>query len=339
VTKAAQTNLSSHATTGASQMRAATIDRYGSPDVIAITTIDRPTPSAHEVLVGVRAAAVNPLDWHMLTGTPWLLRLQGGFRTPKTKVLGVDIAGVVEAVGQDVTRFVVGDEVFGGARGGFAEHAVVKEATLMHKPDNVTFEAAAAVPVAALTALQGLRDHGKLQAGQHVVINGASGGVGTYAVQLAKHLGAEVTGVCSTRNVDMVRDLGADHVVDYTAEDFTNGGPYDLLLDNVGNRKSSQIKRCLTPTGTYVGVGGPKGRILGPLKHMIKSMASFALSKRRAASFMAKHTHDDMELLRSLLASGELRSVIDTVYPLVKIGDALRHLETGRARGKIIVTP
>jgi NADPH:quinone reductase-like Zn-dependent oxidoreductase len=320
-------------------MRAATIDRYGSPDVIDVTEIDRPSVRPDEVLIAVRAASVNPYDWHMMTGTPLIVRLQGGIRAPKTKVLGVDVAGVVEAVGADITRFSVGDEVFGGAAGGFADYVTVKDDTLVVKPDNITFGEAAAVPVAALTAVQGLRDHGGIERGQKVLVNGAAGGVGTYAVQLAKHFGAEVTGVCSTRNLDMVRDLGADHVVDYTTADFTALGEYDLILDNVGNRKIGHYKRCLTPTGTYVVVGGPKGRVLGPVKHMIKAIVGFKFGKRRAVTFIAKHTRSDMELFGDLLAAGEIRSVIDTVYPLAETANGLRHLETGHARGKIIITP
>lgn len=320
-------------------MRAATIDRYGSPDVIAITEIDLPIPKPDEVRIAVRACAVNPLDWHMTTGTPWLLRLQGGLRRPKSTRLGVDVAGVVDAVGADVNTFAIGDEVFGGASGGFAEYVAVDLQTLMLKPENITFEEASAVPVAALTALQGLRDHGGLLAGEHVLINGAAGGVGTYGVQLAKHLGAEVTAVCSTRNVEMVRSLGADHVVDYTIDDFTLDATYRVVLDNVGNRKVSHIKRCLGPSGTCVVVGGPKGRVLGPVKYVAKALLGFAFDQRSAVSFLAKHTREDMELLRDLLATGVLRSLIDTVYPLSETTAALRHLETGHARGKIIVVP
>jgi NADPH:quinone reductase-like Zn-dependent oxidoreductase len=321
-------------------MRAVTFDRYGSPDVVRVSQIPRPSCGPDDVVIAVRAASVNPYDWHMMTGTPLPMRLQGGLRTPKAQVLGVDVAGVVEEVGANVDQFSAGDEVFGGATGGFAEYASVNVDTLVHKPENLSFEQAAAVPVGALTAAQGLRDHGQIQQGQHVLINGAAGGVGTYAVQLAKHFGARVTAVCSTRNVDMVRGLGADHVIDYTTEDFTaTGTTYDLIFDNIGNRKVSEYKRCLTPTGSYVVIGGPKGKVLGPIKQMLKAAVGFKMGSRRATSFIAEHRRDDMELFRDLLASGELKSVIDTVYPLEETAAALRHLETGHARGKIIITP
>ena len=324
--------------TGAT-MRAAIIDRYGSPDVIAIKEIERPRCEPDEVLIAVRAASVNPYDWHMMTGTPLLARLQGGWRKPKSKLLGIDVAGVVLSVGENVTRFTVGDELFGGAEGTLAEYVAVKHDTVVRKPDNASFEEAAAVPTGAVTAVQGLRDHGGLEPGQRVLINGAGGGVGTFAVQLAKHFGAEVTGVCSTTNVAMVRSLGAEHVVDYTRDDFTaSGTQYDLILDNMGNRKISHYKRCLSPRGTYVIVGGPKGRVLGPLPHMVKALLAFKLGKRRATAFMAKHALSDLELLRDLLAQGALKSVIDTVYPLEETAAAFRHLETGHARGKIIIS-
>ena len=320
-------------------MRAATIDRYGSPDVITIEEIERPQCGPDEVLIEVRAASVNPYDWHMMTGTPLLARLQMGWRTPKSKRLGIDVAGVILEVGENVTRFVAGDAVFGGAEGALADYVAVKHDTLVHKPDNISFEEAAAVPTGAVTAVQGLRDHGRLEPGQRVLINGAAGGVGTYAVQLAKHFGAEVTGVCSTRNVAMVRSLGADHVVDYTTDDFTASGiEYDLILDNVGNRKISHCKRCLAPHGTYVIVGGPKGRVLDPLTHMVKALLAFKIGTRRATTFIADHAVSDLELFRDLLAQGAMRSVIDTVYPLEETAAALRHLETGHARGKIIIS-
>ncbi len=320
-------------------MRASTIDRYGSADVLTVKEIERPQCGPDEVIVAVRAASLNPYDWHNMTGTPLLMRLGGGWRTPKSNVLGLDVAGVIESVGQNVTRFAAGDEVFGCAAGAFAKYVSVKADTLVRKPANISFEEAAAVPVAALTAVQGLRDHGRLTQGQRVLINGASGGVGTYAVQLAKHFGAEVTGVCSTKNVEMVRDLGADHVVDYKADDFTARGiEYDLILDNIGNHKISHYKRCLSPSGSYVVVGAPKGRVFGPLQHMIKALLAFKVGTRRAAVFMAQQTPSDLELFSELLDSGAMRSVIDTVYPLDEIAAAFRHLETGRARGKIIVT-
>ena len=323
--------------TGAT-MQAATIDRYGSADVVTVKEIARPRCGPDEVLVAVRAASVNPYDWHMMTGTPLIVRLQGGWRTPKWNLLGIDVAGVIETVGENVTNLAVGDEVFGGAEGAFAEYVAVKENTLVRKPSKLSFEEAAAVPTGALTAVQGLRDHGRLERGQHVLINGAAGGVGTYAVQLAKHFGAEVTGVCSKRNVEMVRGLGADHVVDYTTDDFAAKGiEYDLILDNMGNRKISECKRCLSSSGTYVIVGGPKGPVLGPMWPMMKALLAFKVGPRRAVTFVAKQTQSDLELFRDLLASGTMRSVIDTVYPLDEAAAALRHLETGHARGKIII--
>ena len=239
-------------------MRAATIDQYGSPEVLKVTEVKRPQCGPDEILVVVRAASVNPYDWHKMTGTPLLLRIEGGWSKPKSNQLGIDVAGVVEFVGENITKFAVGDEVFGCAEGTFADYVSVKNDTLVHKPDNISFEEAAAVPIGALTAVQGLRDHGQLKPGQHVLINGASGGVGTYAVQLAKYFGADVTGVCSTKNIELVKSLGADHVVDYTTDDFTeNNKEYDLILDSMGNRKISHYKRCLKPLGTYVVIGAP----------------------------------------------------------------------------------
>jgi len=321
-------------------MRAATIDRYGSADVMSVQQIERPRCGAGEVLISIRAASVNPYDWHMMTGTPLLMRMESGWSKPKSRRLGLDVAGVIEAVGTNSTKFAVGDEVFGCAAGSFADCVSAKDDALVRKPANISFEEAAAVGVGALTAVQGLRDHGRLQPRQHVLINGASGGVGTYAVQLAKHLGAEVTGVCSTRNVELVGGLGADHVVDYTASDFTaNDAQYDLILDAIGNRKISHYKRCLTPTGSYVVIGGPKGRVFGPVRHMVKALVAFKFGTRRAATFIAQQNASDLELFRDLLATGNMRSVIDAVYPLDEIAAALRHLETGHARGKIIIRP
>ncbi len=238
-------------------MKAIVYHRYGSPDVLKCEEIERPTPKDDEVLVKVRAASLNPLDWHFMRGEPYFIRLMTGLRRPKFTRLGVDVAGRVEAVGRSVTWFEPGDEVFGGCRGAFAEYACARESELITKPEGVTFEQAACVNVAALTALQSLRDKGRVRPGQKVLINGAAGGVGTFAVQIAKWLGAEVTGVCSTRNVEMVRSIGADHVIDYTGEDFTEGGRrYDLILDCVGSHRLSALRRVLSPEGTYIAVGG-----------------------------------------------------------------------------------
>src|SRR6266849_2973587 len=256
-------------------MKAIVHCEYGSPDVLKLEDIEKPTPGDDQVLVRVRAASVNPLDWHYIRGTPYFMRLGAGLRKPKVTRLGVDFAGTVEAVGRSVKRFQPGDEVFGGRTGAFAEYVSVREdRAVVLKPANLTFEQAASVPIAAITALQGLRDKGKVQPGQKVLINGASGGVGTFAVQIAKSFGAEVTGVCSTRNVDMVRSIGADHVVDYTQEDFTRSGrQYDLMVDCIGNRSLSACMSVLTPKGTYVVVGGPDGRWIGPLAPMLKVLA------------------------------------------------------------------
>ncbi len=320
-------------------MCAATIDRYGSGEVIEINRIARPVCGPDQVVVAVRAASVNPYDWHKLTGTPLLMRMTGGVRKPNFRLLGIDVAGVVESVGDNVDDLVAGDEVLGCAEGAFADYVAAERATLVKKPPNVSFEEAAAVPVGALTALQGLRDHGRLRSEQHVLVNGASGGVGTYAVQLAGILGAKVTGVCSTKNVDLIRSLGAEHVVDYTTDDFTkNVNEYDLILDCIGNRKIAHYKRCLSDTGAYIVVGAPKGRVLGPVPHMLRSLIAFKFGSQRAAIFMAQQTPGDLEFFRELLSSGTMRSVIDRVYPFENIAEAFNHLETGHAKGKIIVS-
>jgi len=256
-------------------MKAIVYYDYGPPDVLRLADVDKPLPREKQVLVRIRAAAANPLDWHYVRGTPFLMRMDSGFRNPKDSSVGVDMAGEVVAVGSSVTQFKPGDQVFGTVNGAFAEYALTTEGRIAPKPANLTFEQAAAVPVAALTALQGLRDKGRIQPGQKVLINGASGGVGTFAVQIAKSLGAEVTGICSTRNVELVRSLGADHVIDYTQEDFTRGtGKYDVILDNVGNRSLSEYRRVLGPAGTYVmiGAGGPNdGRWIGPFGKVIQA--------------------------------------------------------------------
>jgi len=248
-------------------MRAIRYSEYGSPDVLRVMELEKPAPKDDEILVRIRAASVNPLDWHFMRGTPYFIRIGGGLRRPKTGRLGVDAAGQVEAVGKNVTSFRPGDEVFGACKGAFAEYACASESRVVGKPANLTFEQSAAVPVAALTALQALRDRGQVRPGQKVLINGAAGGVGTFAVQIARTLGAEVTGVCSTKNVEMVRSIGANHVVDYTQADFTKSGQrYDLILDSAGNHSLTACRRALTTEGTLVMVGGPdNGRWLGPL--------------------------------------------------------------------------
>ena len=322
-------------------MKAALLDRFGSPDNIELREIEEPTPADDEVLVRVRATSVNPADWYSVMGRPYVGRMAMGLRKPKSDRVGVDFAGTVEAVGNDVTELRPGDEVFGGRSGAFAEYVVVREErAVVSKPANVTFEQAAAVPVAALTALQGLRDKGQLQPGQQVLINGASGGVGTFAVQIAKALGAEVTGVCSTRNVDIVRSLGADHVIDYTREDFTESDRrYHLLLDVAGSRSWSEYKRVLDPHATLVIVGAPKGnRLLGPLSHIVKVRLGALRSSQKVVFFIAKFNREDMETLRELLEAGEVTPVIDRRYELSEIADAFRYLGEGHAQGKVVIT-
>ena len=320
-------------------MRAIVRDTYGPPDVLELGETDKPELADDGVLVRVRAASINAADWYELTGTPYVARMQMGLRKPKSNMLGVDFAGTVEAVGRDVTQLRSGDDVFGGRSGAFAEYVCARKAVVA-KPAALTFEEAAAVPVAALTALQGLRDKGQLQEGQKVLINGASGGVGTFAVQIAKALGAEVTGVCSTRNVDIARSLGADHVIDYTREDFTRSDRrYDLLLDIAGSRSWSECKRVLNPKATLVIVGAPKGnRSLGPLGQIAKVRLASIPSSQRAVFFVAKFNMPDMVVLRDLLESGKVKPVIDKGYELNEIADAFRYLGEGHAQGKIVVT-
>lgn len=321
-------------------MNAIVYEQYGPPDVLELREIDKPAVADDGVLVRVRAASVNPVDWHTLTGTPFMLRMQAGLRKPKSEVLGVDFAGTVEAVGrQRVGEFQPGDEVFGGRTGALGEYVCARKA-VVPKPANVTFEQAAAVPVAAVTALQGLRDNGRLQAGQKVLINGASGGVGTFAVQIAKAFGAEVTGVCSTRNIDIVRSLGADQVIDYTKEDFTrNGRRYDLILDNAGNRSWTDYKRAMSDDATLVLVGGPKSnRWVGPLGKCVKVLLTSLGGSRKVALFLAKVTKEDLGVLRELLEAGRVTPVIDRQYELSETAEALRYLGEGHAQGKVVIT-
>jgi NADPH:quinone reductase-like Zn-dependent oxidoreductase len=328
------TDVQNHST-----MKAAVYHAYGPPDVLRLGDVPKLALTDDGVLVRVRAASLNAGDWYALTGTPYIARFQQGLRRPKNQILGTDFAGTVEAVGKNVTGFSPGDEVFGGRTGAIAEYVCVKNA-VEPKPANLTFEQAAAVPVAALTALQGLRDKGQIQPGQKVLINGASGGVGTFAVQVAKAFGAEVTAVCSTRNVDLVRSLGADHVIDYTKEDFTRGGQrYDLMLDVAGSRPWSACKRVLTPRATLVIVGAPKGsRLLGPLSHIAKVYLASLRSSRKMVFFIAKFNKPDMAVLRELLESGKVTPVIDRQYPLSELAGAFRYLGEGHAQGKIVIT-
>ena len=320
-------------------MKAIVYYNYGSPDVLRCEEIEKPTAGDDEVLIRVRAASVNPLDWHFLRGTPYILRLMGGLRKPKITRLGVDVAGQVEAVGRNVSQFKPGDEVFGSCRGAFAEYVCTSEQALVEKPENVTFEEAASAPVAGFTALQALRDKGHIQPGQKVLVNGAAGGVGTYAVQIAKSFGAEVTGVCSTRNVGLVQSIGADRVIDYTQEDFTaSGGRYDIILDCVANHSLSECRRVLNHHGTYVIVGGPNGRWLGPLARPLKAVVLSRFVSQNLVMVMTKSNKEDLALVCSLMEAGKLTPVIDRRYRLNEVPEAIRYLEEGHARGKVIIT-
>lgn len=313
-------------------MKAIVYTKYGPPDVLQLKEVEKPIPKDHEVLIKVQAASVNPFDWHFMRGTPYLVRIQAGILKPKDNAVGVDVSGVVEAVGKDVKEFQSGDEVFGSCNGAFAEYVSASEKGLVKKPDNLTFEQAASVPVAAFTALQGLRDKGQIQPGQKVLINGASGGVGTFAVQIAKSFGAEVTGVCSTRNVDMVRSIGADFVIDYTQEDFTQSAKhYDLIFDTVGNRSLSNCRRILSSNGILVIVGGPMNRAL-----RASVMSRFVSQKM--LMFMALRSKKDLIVMHDLLVSGKVTPVIDRRYSLNEVPQAIRYLEEGHARGKVIIT-
>ncbi len=321
-------------------MRAIVQDAYGSADVLRLAEIARPDIAANEVLVKVRAAGLDRGTLHFLTGTPYLMRIMGfGFRRPKNAVPGLDLAGTVAAVGADVTRFTVGDEVFGISKGSFAEYAAAKEDKLAHKPAGLTFEQAAVVPVSAMTAIQALRK-GRIQPGQQVLIIGASGGVGTFAVQLAKAYGAEVTGVCSTAKVDLVRSIGADHVVDYTKEDFADGARrYDLILDIAGNSRLSRLRRALTPKGTLVIVGGEEGgNVTGGFGRQLRAPVLSLFVRQRLTMQVTKERHDDLEPLSRFIEAGQVTPTLDKTYPLAQAPDALRDLEAGRVRGKIAIT-
>ena len=322
-------------------MKAIVCHQYGSPDVLELQEIDKPVVKEDDVLVRVHAACVNPADWHLLKGTPYLVRLMtGGLLKPKHNIPGIDMAGQVEAVGGNVKQFQPGDEVFGGGGGAFAEYACLSEDALVLKPANLTFEQAAAVPIAAYTALQGLRDKGQIKSGQKVLINGASGGVGTFAVQIAKSYGAEVTGVCSTRNVDMFRSIGADHVIDYTQEDFTQSGQrHDLILDAVGNRSLSDSRRALKPKGVYVAAaGGLEGDWLGPLIWMFQILLASLTGSQKMVLVMAEQTKSDLLVLKELLEAGKVTPVIDRRYKLSEVPEALRYQGEGHAQGKTVIT-
>jgi NADPH:quinone reductase-like Zn-dependent oxidoreductase len=317
-------------------MKAIQFHRYGSPSVLRLEDVKKPIVADDAVLVRVEAASVNAVDWHRMRGQPVLVRMSDGFRKPKVPGLGADAAGVVEAVGKDVTHLKPGDEVYGVRTGAFGEY--VSGRNFAAKPTNLSFEQAAAMPVAAVTALQGLRDKGQLQAGQSVLINGASGGVGHFAVQIAKALGAEVTAVTSTGNVEMVRSLGADDVVDYTRDDFTKRrGAYDLVLDVAGSRPLSATRRVLKPDGTLLVVGGPGGRFIRPMDRMIGAMVMRRFVSQRMLGFLAEVTPENLLVLKELAESGRLSPVIDRTYPLAETADAMRYVEQGRARGKVVI--
>ena len=313
-------------------------DRYGSPDVLELKDVDKPVASENEVLVRVRAAAVNIGNWHLLRGIPYAMRPAVGLFKPKHEIPGLDLAGQVEAVGRGVTRLQPGDEVFGWCEGAFAEYACIEESNLLAKPANLTLEQSAAVGDSAFTALNAVRDQGKVQPGQKVLINGASGGVGTFAVQIAKSFGADVTGVCSTRNVDMVRSIGADRVIDYTQEDFTQDRErYDAMLDLVGSRSLSDCRRSLTARGTYVLVGVKDlGRWFG-LARQIKVLSSSPFVRQRMRIFLTRHTKDDLAVLKELVEAGEVTPVIDRRYQLSEVPEALRYQGEGHAHGKIVI--
>src|SRR5256885_157912 len=314
---------------------------YGSPDVLGFEDIEKPTPADDQLLVKIHAASVNPLDWHYMRGRPYLVRLDSGFGKPEDPRLGVDFAGTVEAVGKNVKRFKPGDEVFGGRHGAFAEYVTVREErAVVLKPANVTFEQAASVPIAGITALQALRDKGRIHPGQKVLINGASGGVGTFAVQIAKSFGAEVTGVCSTRNVDLVRSIGADHVIDYTREDFTHGAQhYDLILDNVGTHSLLEYKRVLNPKGIYVMIGSTTiGNWFAWLATPIEGLVLSPFVSQKFGMFIAELNREDLATLGDLMQSGKVTPVIDRRYKLSETPEALRYLEQGHARGKVVLS-
>ena len=320
-------------------MKAIVYRTYGSPNVLHVEETATPTPTDDQVLIRIRAASVNPYDWHFMRGSPYIMRMLSGLTRPKDIRVGVDFAGVVQTVGSRVTRFKPGDAVFGGCRGAFAEYACAAGASIVAKPANVTFEQAAAVAVAGYTALQGLRDHGRIQRGHNVLINGASGGVGTFAVQIAKSFGARVTGVCSSRNLDLVRSLGADCVIDYTREDFTSGSDrYDVVLDCHASRPLRACAGILAPTGRYIIVGAPGGGLFGPLRVAVKAFALAPFVGRTLRMMMAKPNHDDLAFIADLMEAGAVTPVIDRSYRLDDVPDAIGYLEQGHAQGKVVIT-
>ncbi len=337
------TNDCGHNPTPSNPMKAIVHCDYGLTN-LKLQDIEKPVPNDDQVLVRVRAASVNPYDWHFIEGTPYIMRAMGvGLRKPKSTQLGVDFAGTIEAVGKNVANFKAGDDIFGGKTGAFAEYVCPRaDRAIALKPASLTFEQAASVNIAGITALQAVRDKGKVQPGQKVLINGASGGVGTFAVQIAKSFDADVTGVCSTRNVDLVRSLGADHVIDYTKEDFAkNDQRYDVILDNVPNHSLSEIRHSLTPNGKYVmiGGGGPNdSRWIGPFGRVIHTLVLSPFISQKMGMMMADPSQKDLTTLADMMQAGTIKPVIDRTYPLSQIADAIRYLEEGHARGKVIIT-
>ena len=325
---------------GVASMKAVVYYCYGPPDVLELVDIAKPVAGPREILVKVEAASVNPLDWHFMRGSPYIMRLLTGFGAPDDPRFGRDFAGTVQAIGQEVTEFEVGDRVYGGANGAFAQYLTRSATGSVAKiPDNVSSIQAASVPVAGITALQALRDKGQLQAGQKVLINGASGGVGTFAVQIAKSMGAEVTGVCSTRNLEMVKSIGADHVIDYRQESYPDSGQqYDLIIDNVGNHSLSDNRRALKPEGKLVIIGGPKGDWIGPLAGPISAMVLQPFVEQKLISMTAQMNAEDLSTLAGMMSDGEVTAVIERSYSLYETAAAIRKSEEGHVRGKLVLT-
>jgi len=321
-------------------MQAIVQDTYGTAAVLKAREIDKPEIGDHDVLIRVRAAGVNPADWAIVSGLPYIARPIYGLRKPKNIVRGTDVAGTVEAVGSGVTRFKPGDEVFGWSNGSYAEYTAAAEDSLALKPANLTFEQAATVPMAGLVALQAIRDHGKVGPGQKVLINGASGGIGTFAVQIAKAFGADVTGVCSTRNAEMVRSIGADRVVDYTKEDFTRSGvQYDFILDNVSNHSLTDLRRALTPTGTLIPNGGGfDNRWLASGGRIVRAAVLFQFGGQTLGNFLVSSNHADLVVLAEMIEAGKVTPVMDRTYPLSETAQAIDHVGKGHARGKVAIT-
>lgn len=320
-------------------MKAIGQDGYGSSDVLELMEIEKPVPKDDEVLVRVRAASINSLDWHFMTGLPYMMRLMLGIRGPRAKIRGADLAGEVEAVGKDVTGFKPGDEVYGEGEGTFAEYVCTSEEKLSPKPAGMSFEDASAIPIAGATALQGIRELGQVQPGQKVLINGASGGVGTFAVQIAKALGAEVTAVCNTDKVEMVRSLGADRVIDYTDEDFARSGDrYDVLFDGVANRSLSDLRRALTPEGTLVFSGGTGSKLLGPIGLLSRAKLLSPFVGHKFRIFVAKVTPERLADLERLYEDGKVRPVVYKTYPLSEARSGMRHIEDRTVQGKVVLT-